>query len=765
METFSAFYEEKIKSTFVDKQDEILENAFLLVLALYLFHIFIEGTTIGVNIPYSFEWLVRVLAAGIGILRIQRIEKKKKSDYVLLFIFIIGFAISYFKTGYTFLLDYVVFILGCFGIEYKKVLKVYLIVGTTVLAAAIFATFIGQATDIVYLRKYAKVETTDKVFDKIYGKIILMGEKGEKQVRHSFGVMYCTDFGAWCFSLALVLWVYLEGIPSILFAPFFFLMSYMVYTLAGARNVAGMFLIAAALAVLDGILNLLKRMDFFKKILNVVCGSVAAAFAPVCLGVVYYVLYWIKDEQIIDFVNGLVSHRLSLSKKMITRYGITWLGNVFDMVGNGGGNESFRAEYTFLDISYVLMVVRYGILFSILVLLLYMLVGIKGSKSQNYRIPMVIALFAAQGIVEHHMVEHAYVIFLMLPLATFSCRNEKKRKKEWKLDILQGLIKCILFAVVGMISLSQVKIYRLLFSSEAEEQEGIYIYIFLTGIVLLLIICRLLKQKKMWWISGIIYVVLVALLFVPQILTKNQTNEFAGELKESSHFLSLLEDKNSLGYKMYVSEQDYLYQKEWADIDSSLYMGDSYAGVKNAVILAPRDKDYYVLSDMGFNYCAITEHYGIYTNSEEAIQLLEQRGLELSAINNEIKEVEMVSTQKFIPRDKAGNIIMKADNPVIYFGPLDVELGQQARKVQVDVKLDMSSFVPKDKNKFIRVSVINDFEKNTLVQKEFKAKSLSEDGVISVRFTKRYTENLYVKVEVMNDNVFHLESITYHKYK
>lgn len=766
METFITLYEEKIKSVFVEKTDDILENAFLVVLAMYLFRIFIVGTTLGVSLPGEFEWVLRVLAAGIGILRVQRSQKKNKMEYFLLFLFTIGFTIPYIKTGYTFLLDYSVFILGCFRIDYKKILKVYLVVGGTILAAAVFATFIGTATDIVYIRDYEKVETTSKIFNKIYGKLHLPVQGEENIVRHSMGVMYCTDFGAWCFSLALVLWIYLEELPSILFAPVFVLLSYMVHTVAGARNVAAMFLVAAVLAAIGSIMELLKKISIFRSILNFLCASVASVVAPICLGGVMYVLYKVHDEEVINLLDRLLSGRLRYSHKMLERYGITWLGSVFDMVGFGGNNQATRVEYTFIDISYVLMVVRYGILFTGLLLILYMIIGIRGSKITNYRIPMTAALFAAQGIVEHHMVEPAYVILLLLPLAAFE--GVDQQKKDWKaLGKMYGYRLVIVLAVGGLswLALSNREIYRVLFASGEEIFSFVDFVFLLVG--LLVAAGLLLRRKKSWWLAALCLGMTLPVLLVPGILVQNQTLEYGKELLESTIFHTLLEEKDSLGYRVYGGADTYLLQKEGYSVDSSLMTGDGYAGYQEAVILCPRDQDMYVLNKAGYQYVGMTEHYSLYANAEDAITLLQRQGCEVSPVYNERKEVDFDAQQSFsvVPRSVKGDIIMDADNDVIFFGPLEVVSGGVKRKVQVDIQLNKDSFIQIDDKPVAKVSIVTMNEKKRIGSRKYKADTILEEGVLSITCGRYYEDDYYVKVEALNGNSFHIKNVTYFKYE
>ena len=90
------------------------------------------------------------------------------------------------------------------------------------------------------------------------------------------------------------------------------------------------------------------------------------------------------------------------------------------MRGNGGSVEKVK-NYFYLDSSYVNIIFRYGyILFA---LILVITIVVMKRKSDDKIFLAVLFMICAHSLIEHHLIEHYYNIFILLPFARF---DEKK---------------------------------------------------------------------------------------------------------------------------------------------------------------------------------------------------------------------------------------------------------------------------------------------------------------------------------------------------
>ena len=126
-------------------------------------------------------------------------------------------------------------------------------------------------------------------------------------------------------------------------------------------------------------------------------------------------------------LNTLFSTRLSLGKEVFDRYDVQIWGQDIPMRGNGGSTEVV-ADYFFIDSSYVNILMRLGLVVFILVMLIISIIMIK-----NLNLPymlMAMAIVCIHSVMEHHMFEAYYDVFLMLPFANFDVKDIGKRQRK-----------------------------------------------------------------------------------------------------------------------------------------------------------------------------------------------------------------------------------------------------------------------------------------------------------------------------------------------
>lgn len=132
-------------------------------------------------------------------------------------------------------------------------------------------------------------------------------------------------------------------------------------------------------------------------------------------------------------LNKALNNRLLFGNKGIVVYSYSIWGKYIPMQGNGRTTKEVL-HYFFIDSSYVSIGLQYGILVLATVLLIWLLIGKKAQDERNWELLWILALVGIQCIVEHHMLEVPYSLFLWALLAdTRDKSTVKQAVKRYKL--------------------------------------------------------------------------------------------------------------------------------------------------------------------------------------------------------------------------------------------------------------------------------------------------------------------------------------------
>ncbi len=125
--------------------------------------------------------------------------------------------------------------------------------------------------------------------------------------------------------------------------------------------------------------SVLKKKHHYAKKLN---GNIPLIMPWSCAAVSLALTYFfdLKDP-VMYFINDILSWRLYYGKLGIERYSIRIFGQYVEMVGNMPVGKGTDMEYFYIDCGYIHTLLTYGILFYIVILTLYMIIGYYASIS------------------------------------------------------------------------------------------------------------------------------------------------------------------------------------------------------------------------------------------------------------------------------------------------------------------------------------------------------------------------------------------------
>ena len=378
------------------------EIFFLGIFAVWLILTYSWTTMAHIPWPPFFYFCVQI---GIGLVVLFRYMVMRPVDMKkILFVFLIigSFVIARRYSGADALLETGLLIAGANDIDYRKILKVYLIVEIPMIICTMIVGYTGVITNLVYHR-------------------------GD-QVRMSFGFIYPTDFAAGIVFMITV-WIVLRQARCTWIEIGMMIISVVLFEkYCDVRNSEIVMMILIICVVYLKIRNKLgakKGKEYTPSLLL----KILCLVAPYGLAgfMILVSRFYRPDIEWMAKLNTLFSTRLSLGKEVFDRYDIQIWGQDIPMRGNGGSTEVV-ADYFFIDSSYVNILMRLGLVAFILVMLIISIIMIK-NLNHPYML-MAMAIVCIHSVMEHHMFEVYYDVFLMLPLAKFDVKDIGKRQRK-----------------------------------------------------------------------------------------------------------------------------------------------------------------------------------------------------------------------------------------------------------------------------------------------------------------------------------------------
>ena len=297
------------------------------------------------------------------------------------------------------LLDFMLIVIGSRRVNDKQIVKTYFILGTLYLLITIACSLTGVIVN--------------------YSTIRL----GVGTVRYAFGIVYSTDFAAHIFFLVLayhyirkkkikfkqiivhvVIVIFLDRYCDSRFSEFLILLTLLLFFINDYR---------------DKIFKS-KVFIFVSNWITAVCGifSVAVTYMYSNTNVM-----WIAVDEL------LFSNRLKIGKKVIDLYGFTPFGQFIKMQGMGYKihNIDTSLGITYIDSSYLQLILLYGVVFFTIMMTCYIYCSKKINMEGNTKLSIIIVLIALSGILNQYLINIAYNPFVVI-LGIYLLHNNSLNK-------------------------------------------------------------------------------------------------------------------------------------------------------------------------------------------------------------------------------------------------------------------------------------------------------------------------------------------------
>ena len=319
------------------KSAEIIEWLFLFVTGFYLICQCIYNSTY-VLPTYSFPdrpvFLVILYAAATLALGRMILTGLQTVRVVLTALTAVIFFFAYRTGRELFLLMIPVLMTGAAGVDYRKILKIYVAAVGSFLAVTTLCAFTGVIPNIV--------------------------RAGGERFRSSWGIAYPTDFASMVLFFVMMLWLSWEQMPPALAVLSTFLSLWISLTITGSRT--------SALCSLLFLFFILYHMFWYRtrrgksrisKIGKGIQLLMASSFLLFAAAYFFAVLLYAQGTKVGAAFDRIFSYRLYMTLMILRDQGISAFGSSYPQIGLGGIKIESEAYY-FLDSSYAMLLIRYG---------------------------------------------------------------------------------------------------------------------------------------------------------------------------------------------------------------------------------------------------------------------------------------------------------------------------------------------------------------------------------------------------------------------
>ena len=647
-----------------------LDTLFLILTGVYLLWQFSTQTTFFLQIPPFFNRLLFGVTALVAFLRVSCERLSIKRTGISIAVALVYFLV-YLNDRYLFLLYTAVIIVGMEDIDYHQILKLYLLTVGLGFAITVLAGLTGTITNYIYIR-------------------------AERGIRSSLGICYPTDLASTYFYILLFLWVAWKELPDwvmcILSVSSLYLSARIAYSSTGV--ICSLLFFAALLYhMLEQRINVKIPRKF---VFLVVDNLLTAAFPIFGGGFFALMIIYAKGMKIGYKLDGFLSQRLRLSVEAFRNYGVKLFGTPFEQVG-AGFSSIVPGDYNFVDSSYPLILIRYGIVLFLVSCVLWCLMTKKAIQMGDQRLALVMALIAFHSVSEHHFIEMQDNVLLAMPFASYAMPTKGDTKKNAKNKDMVIVAASIIAAIavyfaciLGPSLLSWIKtIYEIkgLVGGKAHAPwvitGNLLILLISTGIVwsiykLLTVWITDKKIAKKPFLSLLLcFCITSACCAYARDSVRSEIRLRAESLKAERGVINLAL-KTASG-KVYAGTCPAIFKTCFPGISYSTFCGEELARHYGSTVIMDPDTEYESFIKSGFLYTRISEDHSIYTSDPEVIRALSNAGLHLTSYYSTEKTVNMryEAGLNGLSYSKKNGVLVKGPGQSLLYGPyLDLFGGQ-----------------------------------------------------------------------------------------
>ena len=578
------------------------------------------------------------------------------------------------------------------------------------------------------------------------------------EIRSSYGTAYPTDFISYAVYLLLALWSTESTHRWGRTLGYLILAGIVIYvakvlTVSDTSTIIGL-LCAIVILYEQFEYSVLKKHRATRWLAKLTDFLSAASFP--FLGSVFAVLTWMYGHgySIAIKMNTWLSSRLSLSWKSIQQYGLHLFGALTPQ--NGWGHGLIHTDtYEFLDSTYALLPIRYGILLTGVVVFVWVWMVIRAIRTGHKKTALAMAVIAVHSFSEHHFIEPNFNLFLLLPLCAVLPLNEVKKHKSTN-ELSSGtVILVITGTAAAVLALPKIlSILRTVFALNRLNQNGIpHLYALFTVLaVVLLYLVLLFALNRMFGagknhrrLGGSVFLALVVIALFGGMYYFADTVIRAGLVTEKARLdaegAALEQVFSSASQPVYADELEELYKRRYGGFRGRIFSIEELCRQRSGTMVTDKDFESYVMLNTGARYAQLSDTLSIYTYDDALVRALQKQGIRVHGFYSSTRNVDLTSFAEFnqLEVTQNGGLQLNGPDHSLIYGPY---LDQYAGTYTVTFELQAD---PKDleglEEEVCMLMVSSQWSQNILAEKNVKPEEFDENGTLIYDITYKTANN------------------------
>lgn len=379
------------------------EIIYLILLAFFVGMRFLLSTMFTIYWPKYFYRTLTVIGVVLVLLHLMMAKDISKKEIAAMLVVTFVFMMSHYVSGYDFLVDLLILILGAYRVNFRNILKTYIAVWSVLLVVTIIGAMTGLAENLVYYQ----------------------GEGGER-VRMALGICYPTDLAAYVVFLMFAhvcvrdeYITYLEiGVMAALAVAVFYITDARTDFIVMTTLLCMVF---AAKRFQKEFYKLLK-----KQFVWVICMGLPIIFGIVTFGLSKSFSY---DNIFLVSLDDKMSGRISLGEWALRDYPIKAFGQ-YVLEKGAGGSSDISDFYFFIDSSYLSIIIKYGIIFFMVLWIQVVHTAKMVERNKQYFSAIVLIMIFIQSMMEHHYIQYWFNPFILFVFAKYNSVNQITENKQ-----------------------------------------------------------------------------------------------------------------------------------------------------------------------------------------------------------------------------------------------------------------------------------------------------------------------------------------------
>lgn len=354
---------------------------------------------------YFVQQVFKIIEVSIYVLLIFKILYDNKYSFKTIkwgMLFLIVFIVGRLSNSRS-LIEIMIFIYTSKDIEFKKILKITLLVQIILSIFIIGGSLTGIIKNDIWLRS-------------------------DGSFRYGLGYTYCT-FSANFYYHIILMYLYIKDEKGInlIESCVILVINQILYILTDTKAVYYLIWILVVVIFFNKITKKRNKINFITRVLCKYCFIISAIIA------IFSSILYDASNKFYIFLNTIFTDRLVLGNFMYKQYGIPLFGqNILWVTGRAGIERTSNTVYNFVDSSYLNIAINFGIVILILVCLGFTIIESDLIKNNKKNQCIILAFLAIHSISDPQLLQMQYHPFLLMFGIFFSSTKVKELTKRFK---------------------------------------------------------------------------------------------------------------------------------------------------------------------------------------------------------------------------------------------------------------------------------------------------------------------------------------------